>query len=277
MVRKLRRGIDSTRAAHPPGLSTVANPRLRPMKEEGQLKEGKRQRKGSCRKSRRRLRHSVLYGRFMIEINAAWPANGCHALARTHADEAAMNAVHEQIEGHIPSLLRFARALTHNPISAEDLVQECLMRALLKQHLFRDGTNLGAWLVTIMHNLYVNMMRRRWNSEVLYDPQRTPEAAMGPAQEEHMMLRAAEHAMRAVPDSQRVALELVKVLGLSYKEAAKLLDLPVGTVKSRVARAQQTVRTSLDGDAPVGRRAAGRERSRAKRRPVLPMRRALVR
>jgi len=193
------------------------------------------------------------------------------------ADEAAMNAVYDHIEHHIPSLRGFARALTHNAVSADDLVQECLMRALMKQHLFRDGTNLGAWLTAIMYNLHVNLMRRRWNAEIPCDLEQAPATATGPSQDMHMMLRAAERAMRTVPDTQRVALELVKVQGLSYKEAATLLDLPVGTVKSRVARAQRMVQSTLDGDAPAGRRANRRKRNAPPVRPTPPLRRMIGR
>ena len=173
-----------------------------------------------------------------------------------------MSSVSENIEQHIPYLRNFARALTRNVVAADDLLQECLTRALLKQHLFAEGTNLRAWLTTIMHNLHVNELRRRGRAEVLFDPSEIPTTVVAePNQDSYMMLRAAERALQAMPEKQRLALELVKIEGLSYEEASAQMGLPVGTVKSRANRAQKAMHALMEN--PVPRVAVGSVRRHA--------------
>ena len=172
-----------------------------------------------------------------------------------------MSSVSENIEQHIPYLRNFARALTRNVVAADDLLQECLTRGLLKQHLFTEGTNLRAWLTTIMHNLHVNELRRRGRAEILFDPSELPTSVVAePNQENYMMLRAAERALQMMPDKQRLALELVKIEGLSYEEASAQMGLPVGTVKSRANRAQKAMHALMESPKPrrVARVAASR-------------------
>ena len=157
-----------------------------------------------------------------------------------------MSAVYEEIEDCIPLLRGYARALTRNPVNADDLVQDCICRALLKQHLFVPGTNLRAWLTTIMHNLHVNGRRRSRYSEIPLDFDESPAMAAPAQQDDRMMLRAAERALRMMPDLPRLTLELV-IEGHSYDEVSALLGVAPGTVKSRVSRARKFISATLEG------------------------------
>lgn len=153
------------------------------------------------------------------------------------------------IEQHIPYLRGLARSLAHNPVMAEDLLQECLTRAIAKKHLYRDGTNLRAWLSTILHNLFVSEVRRigRWEGGV--DPDDVlRKVATGPAQHDHLMLQAVSNALDRMPSEHALVILLVGVEGRSYEEVSKLLGVPVGTVKSRVSRARSHLRAVLDGE-----------------------------
>jgi RNA polymerase sigma-70 factor (ECF subfamily) len=158
-----------------------------------------------------------------------------------------MNQVAQQIEVHVPALMRYAMALAHNPTAAQDLVQECVVRALTKAHLFKGGTNLRAWLFTILHNLYVSEIRRnkKWKEAA------NPEAAINslsvpPSQIHSVMLRAVREAMRRLPSQQKLILYLIGVEGRSYKEVSRELGIPIGTVKSRCSRARDTLQQELD-------------------------------
>lgn len=158
-----------------------------------------------------------------------------------------MNEVGNRIEQHIPALNRYALSLARNPMAADDLVQECLVRALTKARLFKPGTNLRAWLFTILHNLHISETRRngKWKQAV------DPETALAnlpspPAQPASVLLRAVRKAMMALPDRQREVLYSVGVEGKSYEEVSDELDIPVGTVKSRCFRARETLQNTLN-------------------------------
>ena len=169
------------------------------------------------------------------------------------------NEVYQDIEQHIPHLRRYARAITHNPVAADDLVQECLLRALAKSHLFRPGTNLRAWLFTILHNQFVSQRRRVGRTGVEIDPDDAAQAlSTRPNQETNLVLDSVEKALRTLPDGQWILLELVALDGLSYEEAARRLDLPVGTVKSRISRGRSMLRDALEGTKPARAPAAHR-------------------
>jgi RNA polymerase sigma-70 factor (ECF subfamily) len=147
----------------------------------------------------------------------------------------------------IPRLRRYARVLLGDATAADDLVQDCLERALGRVHLFHAGTNLRAWLFTIMHNLHVNARVRASRSpEIPVDP-----AALGgetePVQGSGLLLRDLDRALAQLPDDQRAALLLVGLEGLSYRETADVLGVPVGTVMSRLARGRERLRRLIDG------------------------------
>jgi RNA polymerase sigma-70 factor (ECF subfamily) len=162
-----------------------------------------------------------------------------------------MNDVAKQIEKYIPALKRYALSLTRNAVAADDLLQECLVRALTKARLYKPGTNLRAWLFTILHNLHISDVRRngKWKQPT------DPEAALNslsekPNQTDSLMLRAIEKAMMALPDQQRQILYCIGVEGMSYEEVSEEFGIPVGTVKSRCFRARATLQRDLDGFGP---------------------------
>ena len=159
-----------------------------------------------------------------------------------------MNEVYEGIEQHIPQLKRYARAITRNPETADDLVQESLLKALTKSHLYKPGTNLRAWLFTILHNQHVSDMRCKARVGVPIDPDdAAPAIATRPNQEAGVVMDRVERELNRLPDEQRTLIELVALEGRSYKDVAQTFDLTLGTVKSRIARGRIILRNALEG------------------------------
>jgi RNA polymerase sigma-70 factor, ECF subfamily len=156
---------------------------------------------------------------------------------------------YRQIEAEIPRLRRYARALTRDVCTADDLVQDCLTRALGKLHLWEDGTDLRAWLFTILHNQYVNYVRRsvREGAAVgLHDNQ--PLLTRAPHQGHRLELRDLERAIAKLPEEQRSAILLVGLEGMRYDEVAAVLGVPVGTVRSRLSRGREALRKLIGAD-----------------------------
>ncbi len=156
---------------------------------------------------------------------------------------------HGQIAQLIPRLRRYARALTGDRSTADDLVQDTLERALSRFHLWRRGSDLRAWLFTIMHNIYVNQARsgRRHQHEALEDE---PAAeAMRTREPDWLELRDLDSALARLPHEQRAVLLLVGLEQHTYEEAARVLDIPLGTVMSRLSRGRERLRAILGGDA----------------------------
>ncbi|MBI1993321.1 MAG: sigma-70 family RNA polymerase sigma factor [Deltaproteobacteria bacterium] len=158
----------------------------------------------------------------------------------------------EEITALIPRLRRYARALTGDRSFADDLVQDTLERAWGRIYLWRPGSDLRAWLFTIMHNLHVNQARTR-RSEDSIDLRNEPmEFAARPSQEERLEIRDLTMALRRLPDEQREVLLLVGLEEMSYQEAAKVLAVPLGTVMSRLSRGRERLRALMSegGNAP---------------------------
>jgi RNA polymerase sigma-70 factor, ECF subfamily len=150
---------------------------------------------------------------------------------------------YRQIEAEIPRLRRYARALTRDVAAADDLLQDCLTRALGKLHLWQRDTDLRAWLFTILHNQYVNFVRRsvREGAAVgLSDSD--PRLALAPPQGHRLELRDLDRAIARLPEEQRSAIVLVGLDGMRYEEVAAVLDVPVGTIRSRLSRGRETLR-----------------------------------
>ena len=145
----------------------------------------------------------------------------------------------------IPRLRRYARALVGDRASADDLVQDTLERAWTKFHLYRAGTDLRAWLFTVMHNVHVNRVRAARNTEVLDDGM--PELAESGAQVDVLMVRDLDRAIVRLPQEQREVLLLVALEDMSYDQAAQTLGIPVGTVMSRLSRAREKLRMMMLG------------------------------
>jgi RNA polymerase sigma-70 factor, ECF subfamily len=169
-----------------------------------------------------------------------------------------MADLHRNIEAEIPRLRRYARALVRDVVAADDLVQESLTRALAKLHLWQEGTNLRAWLITILHNQYVNDVRRAMRAG---RPVELSEAegllSRSADQDKRLELRDLERALARLPEVQRVPILLVGLEGLGYEAAAAVLGIPVGTVRSRLSRGRDALRRLMgDGlDQPAERAA----------------------
>jgi len=153
---------------------------------------------------------------------------------------------HRLIEQQIPRLRRYARALTRNRERADDLVQDTLSRALVKEQFWQTGTNLGAWLFTIMHNQNVNNVRRAVRESGMVDMEisATLPATTDPTASRQMF--ELERALAQLPLEQRQVILLVGLEGMSYEDAAGILSVPVGTVRSRLSRGRDILRRLLD-------------------------------
>jgi RNA polymerase sigma-70 factor (ECF subfamily) len=164
-----------------------------------------------------------------------------------------MGDTNREIEAEIPRLRRYARALTRDVVTADDLVQDCLTRALGKLHLWHDGTDLRAWLFTILHNQYVNQIRRsvREGAAVGLN-ENEPLLSRAPQQGKRLELRDLERAIAKLPEEQRIVILLVGLEGMHYEEVAAVLDVPVGTIRSRLSRGRENLR-KLTGALPDGR------------------------
>jgi RNA polymerase sigma factor (sigma-70 family) len=145
----------------------------------------------------------------------------------------------------IPRLRRYARALVGERAAADDLVQDTLERAWSKLHLYRRGTDLRAWLFTVMHNVHVNRLRATRPTDPLEDEM--PELAQRATQGDALVVRDLERAVAALPVAQRQVLLLVALEDLSYEETARVLEIPIGTVMSRLARAREKLRLLMQG------------------------------
>jgi RNA polymerase sigma-70 factor (ECF subfamily) len=191
---------------------------------------------------------------------------GCEMMPRSAAGssvsfdeggDAARAVLHREIECVLPNLRRFARSLTHDDIDADDLVQECLARALGKLHLWKVGTDLRAWLFSILHNEYVSQIRRaarRGTAVDWGDYESTLTCA--PAQIEHLEIRDLVRALTSLPGEQREAVLMIGFSG-DYYEVASVCKVPVGTIRSRLSRGRKTLR-ALMGVAPLGPHIANR-------------------
>lgn len=150
----------------------------------------------------------------------------------------------------VPFLRAFARTLCHGREFADDLAQDALAKAWAAQGQFKQGTNLKAWLFTILRNEFYSRGRRSWR-QVHWDAdkaERIPTVA--DAQLWSSELNDTARGLRDLPDQQREALILIGAGGFSYEEAAKICDVPLGTMKSRVARGRTALMDALEGDAP---------------------------
>jgi RNA polymerase sigma-70 factor, ECF subfamily len=168
-----------------------------------------------------------------------------------------MSDFHRLLEEQIPRLRRYARALTRDANRADDLVQDTLVRALAKQHLWQAGTNLRAWLFTLMHNQHVNDVRRsnREGGNIdVNDMAAVLVAITDPTASRQ--LRELERSLARLPLEQREAILLVGLEGMRYDEAADILDVPIGTVRSRLSRGREALRRLMGMDDEVTVRAA---------------------
>ena len=168
------------------------------------------------------------------------------------------------LETEIPRLRRYARALTHDASRADDLVQSCMLRAIAKQHLWQAGTDLRAWLFTILHNQNVNDARRSMREGAAAPVEDVVPVLTAPSNiEASLQLRDLDRAIANLPEEQRQVVLLVGLEQMGYEEVAKILGVPVGTVRSRLSRGRAALRALMDmkdGQAPG---TAGARQSRA--------------
>ncbi len=168
-----------------------------------------------------------------------------------------VSGVLTRIEDCIPALRRYAAALLRNREDADDLVHDCLVRALDKLHTRRDDADVRAWLFAIMHNLFISQLRRA-KARPSGEPLGETHEAIGtrPDQESSLQWRDLMRALNQLPVEQRTVILLVSVEDLSYAETAQVLGIPIGTVMSRLARGRERLRQMTEeGDVrPVLRR-----------------------
>jgi RNA polymerase sigma-70 factor, ECF subfamily len=166
----------------------------------------------------------------------------------------------QEIDLLSPRLRHYALSLTRNKSAADDLVQETMVRGIEKIHLWRAGTNLRAWLFTILHNLYVNGVRRaaREAARVELIHAEAP-LVCPPSQTERLELRDLERGVAKLPEEQRSVVLLIGFEDRPYETVAALLDIPVGTVRSRLSRGRTSLRILTDrAPAPRSRRSRSR-------------------
>jgi len=160
-----------------------------------------------------------------------------------------MNDFHHRLEREVPRLRRYARALTRNAVRADDLVQETLVRALHKEHLWQRGTDLRAWLFTIMHNQNVNEIRRAIRDDATVDLENCSAILIARTDPTaSRQLRELDHALAQLPEEQRQVILLVGLEGVSYEDAAAILDVPIGTIRSRLSRGRESLRKLMEMD-----------------------------
>ena len=158
-------------------------------------------------------------------------------------------ALRAEIAALLPRLRRFARSVTHHREDADDLVQIAVERALKHLDHWQDGTRLDSWLFRIMKNAWIDEVRARGRRDEVLAPEEAGEH-VGPSETGSRDIRLSiEKAMAHLPEEQRIAVSLVLVEGLPYKEAAEVLDIPIGTLTSRLARGRDALQAMLgDGD-----------------------------
>jgi RNA polymerase sigma-70 factor, ECF subfamily len=153
--------------------------------------------------------------------------------------------VHEQIVALLPRLRRFARNLARNPHDADDVVQIALERALLKLDQWRRDARLDSWLFKIVRNAWIDELRSRGRRDRMFLAAEAGENVGDATLDRDADLMSVQSAMAKLPEDQRTAVSLVLVEGLSYKEAADVLDIPIGTLTSRLARGREALQAML--------------------------------
>ncbi len=177
----------------------------------------------------------------------------------------------QTIVDHIPGLRRYARALTADAWAADDLVQDTLERACSKWRLWLVGSDLRAWLFTLMHNIFANQVRsavRSASHATLVDLEAHAEELAAPSGAADLALDLQRCLMR-LPEDQRVVLLLVTLEDMPYADVARILGVPIGTVMSRLSRARSRLRELMEGADVPARDAAFESGTQDSGAPVL--------
>jgi len=154
-------------------------------------------------------------------------------------------SIQEQIVALLPRLRRFARNLVRNPHDADDAVQIAVERALLRLDQWRSDARLDSWLFKILRNAWIDEVRARARRAKILMPEEAGEQIGEATMEREIDRWSAEAALSRLPEDQRLAVSLVLVEGLSYKDAAEVLDVPLGTLTSRLARGREALQEML--------------------------------
>lgn len=176
-------------------------------------------------------------GRVLVRLKAA--------LLDAETERQVTKAFGDELIALVPRLRRFAQIRTGSAAEADDMVQATLLRAWEHRSKFEEGTNLVAWLFTILRNTHVNQRRRLRREVEDVDGVIAGALSLAPDQEHRIALFELQAALDALPEDQRETLLLVTVDGLRHEEAAAILDCQVGTIKSRVSRARERLATAL--------------------------------
>jgi RNA polymerase sigma-70 factor, ECF subfamily len=151
----------------------------------------------------------------------------------------------ELLEQQTPRLRRYALALTRHPDQADDLVQDTLVRALAKEHLWEAGTDLRAWLFTLLHNLRVNDVRRGIREGTAVDIENVRDVVAISDPSASQTLFELDRAMGQIAEEQRQVILLIGLEGMSYEDAAAVVGVPVGTIRSRLSRGREALRVAM--------------------------------
>jgi RNA polymerase sigma-70 factor (ECF subfamily) len=158
----------------------------------------------------------------------------------------------EELVTLLPRLRRFARNLTRSPHDADDMVQIAVERAITRAEQRLPDTRLDGWMFKIVRNAWIDEVRSRVRRDKIFAPQEAGEQIGNDAIEQEATLMSVQTAMLRLPEEQRVAVSLVLVEGLSYKEAAEVLEVPIGTLTSRLARGRQALQALLGSEGEIG-------------------------
>lgn len=157
-----------------------------------------------------------------------------------------LTAFEDDLLALLPRLRRFARALARNPADADDLCQVTLEKALLGKASWQPGTRMDSWMYRIMRNTWIDTARSRQRAgQTFLDADAGADIGVDGGAEARIALSEVDVALHALPDDQREAVALVLVEGLAYKEAAEVLDVPMGTLTSRLVRGRQALMARL--------------------------------
>lgn len=157
--------------------------------------------------------------------------------------------LHLEIAALLPRLRRFARTITYHREDADDLVQVAVERAMVRGAQWEEGTRLDSWIFRIMKNAWIDEVRTRIRRERLFAPEEAGEHVGDDSAQAHQQRLAIQKAISMLSDDHRIVIGLVLVDGLPYKEAAEVLDVPLGTLTSRLARAREALQALLSDQA----------------------------
>lgn len=157
--------------------------------------------------------------------------------------------IHADIAAMLPRLRRFARSITYNREDGDDLVQVAVERALTRTGQWEEGTRLDSWIFRIMKNAWIDEVRGRMRRDSVFAPEEAGEHVGDGSAEAHQQRLAIQKAISMLSDDHRLVIGLVLVDGMGYKEAADVLEIPMGTLTSRLARAREALQGLLSDQA----------------------------